>query len=192
MKRFLMIGLALLMALSCFSGCGDGETPVDSPSAGEYGAYEDLFPKLTYEVKTQDGKITEQMYGLYRDEELTTLVGMKDVYFSEETGKMNQYIVTIGLIILEKTVTFKEDNKGNTFLSEMHYSSDGVVAKGNSENNYVDAEGVKIREVAQQEYYSDGASVKKLKVEVYRDGELASTTVQTFDEQGNVTSGEAK
>lgn len=192
MKKFLMIGLALLMALSCLCGCADDNAAVDSPSAGEYGAYEDFFPKLTYEVKNQDGKITEQMYGLYRDEEFKTVVGMKDVYFSEETGKMNQYIVTLGLIVLEKTVTFREDNNGNTFLTEMLYNSDGIVTKGNSENNYVNADGVKIREVAQQEYHTDGISVKKLKVEVYRDGELASTTVQTFDEDGNLTSEEAK
>lgn len=186
MKKFLMIGLAILLIFCGVCGCADNEAAVDSPSAGEYGAYEDLFPKLTYEVKGQDGKVTEQMYTLYRDEEFKTIVGMKDVYFSEETGKMNQYIVTIGLIVVEKTVTFREDDKGNTFLTEIHYDSSGAATRGNSENNYVDDEGVKIREVAEQEYYEDGVTVKKLEVETYRDGELSSTMVQNFDEEGKL------
>lgn len=191
LKRFFSLTLALMLVLSCFASCGKpAESEAGSDRVAEEGAFEDLYSKLIYEVKDQNGVITEQMYGLYRDEALSVAVGSKDVYFNAETGKVSQYVATIGLVSTERTVTFREDLNGSTYMTEIRYSSDGTATSANSQNNYTDSEGVKIKEIANQEYWSDGVTVKNLKIELYRDGELESTTIRKYDESGAMTSEE--
>lgn len=153
----------------------------------DYGSFNGYYGKLEYEVDNGAGAVTERMYTLFSDEALTSSVGQKDVFFDAETGEMIKYNVTIGFDKVELWVNYTCGN-GASYYSEIHFDENEVMTKGNWDNNYTDAEGIKTREVGEQNYYPDGKTIKDYHSEVYHEGELFETTDRQYSEDGKMTS----
>ncbi len=169
MKKILA---AVSAALILLSGCS---VPAGSKEL-DYGSFGDYRSALMYEVRTEDGDVTEQTYALFApdDEEKTSPVGKKDVSYDPESGDMVKYSVTIGLDDIEELVTYGVDDTGGEFYSEMYFDGD-YVTREVWENRYNDREtGEEIREVGERTYYPGTKDYKTVREEVYRDGELVS------------------
>ena len=182
-KKF--IAAALMITALLLAGCGE---TVASTQVLDYGDFEDYYSSLQYEVRNDDGVVTEQMYFLCTDPELTGIAGKKSVYFNGETGEMNRYTVTIGILAVERVYSYTKDDLGLTYYTEMFYDSGQVLKRGTWDNNYFDTEGKTYRDTGEEVYYTDGKTVKTFHLEHYEDGKLVETTDRTFDPHGEMTS----
>lgn len=181
-KKIFAAAAALVMLIS-LAGCAGSANTANT----ENGYFEGYYSGLAYEVKSGDGVITEQMYYLCSDPELSKVVGRKDVYYDEKTGEMNKYTVTIGTTKISQIVSYTNGDDAS-YYSEIIYDDNEKVSNGSWESNYINSDGVGVKELGHQEYYSGGNTVKSFHLEEYRDGELYQTTNREYDEAGNMTS----
>ncbi len=183
MAKKLLAAIAVIALLFC--GCAGKETESENI---DYGYFEGYYSVLAYEVRTDAGIVTEQMYLLCTDEELQDPVGRKDVYFNGETGELTKYTVTLGK---DKTELVVEYVKGDTSsaYSEAYYSDSEKLEKLVWKNDYTDADGNAMTESGEETYYSDGVTKKTFKDETYRGEELVDSKYEEYDEHGTLISG---
>ena len=190
MSKKICAVLAVLLILCSLSGCAAATAQsgkLDGSDSTDYGYVEGYYSQLAYEVKNDNGDVTEQMYFLCTDAEFEDPVGKKSVYFDDK-GKMNKYTITMGVLQTEWIINYVEGDNGSSYFSEMHYGEDEKLLNGKFDNNYTNADGVLIREVGEQEYYEGSAVMKRFFLEEYRDGSLYQTTERLYDEAGKMTS----
>ena len=183
-RKIFAVVAALLMLVS-LAGCED--TPAVSDDI-DYGYVEGYYSDLAHEVKTSGGLIIEQMYFLCTDPEFKNPVGKKDVYFDDNTGKMNKYVVTMGVYNVEQITTYTEGDNNSKYYSDIYFDEDENMTRVAYENIETASDGAVIRVVGEECYYPGGAVKKSLHLEEYRDGELTKTTDCEYDEEGNMTS----
>ena len=181
-RRAFAVFAALFMLISLV-GCED--TPAISDDI-DYGYVEGYYSELAHEVTTRDGIIIEQMYFLCTDPELENAVGKKDVYFDSETGKMNRYVVTIGVFNIEKIFTYNE-GESVKYYSEMYFDEDQNMTLGVFDNSETISDGTVVRSTGEQTYYPGSSVMKTFHMEEYHDGELFQTTDREYDEDGKMT-----
>lgn len=167
-----------------FCGC---EKPAVSDNAEDYGHVDGYYSQLAYEVKNDDGAITELMYFLCTDEELVNAVGRKDVHFDVETGEVTGYTVNIGVEKPEKIINYAV-TENDIYYSEMYFNDEGQIERSSWENHYLKAEGGEVKEVGSEEYYDNGVK-KKSEYTRYQGGEVIETSLTEYDESGNVING---
>ena len=177
MAKKILTVIAAIMLLLC--GCAE---QTDSKNI-DNGFFEGYYSSLAYEVRTDDGTVTEQMYLLCSDEELKEPVGRKDIYFDGETGEVKKYTVTIGE---EKTKLIVEYVKGDSSsaYSEVHYNDSELPERIVWENHYTSTDGSDMKEVGEETYYADGVTKKTFRDETYRGEELVESTYKEYDEHG--------
>lgn len=183
MSRKILAVLAALVIACSFAGCAT-ETQGENI---DYGYFEGYYSQIAYEVRTDAGVLTEQMYFLCTDPEFADPVGKKNVYF-DENGELNKYVVMIGPFKTELLITYAKGDNDSSVYSEIYYDENECMTNGKWDNYYKDPDGVVVRELGEQEFYSDGVTTKSFRLERYLDGELSETTVREYDEEGNMTS----
>ena len=179
MKKFILITLAMLLLILC-CGC---TVPADSKNI-DYGSFDGYYSVLAYEVLGEGDKVVEQMYLLCTDEECTKAAGTKDVFFTD--GDMTKYTVAIGLDDPEQIVSYTSGD-GTVYYTEMYFDG-GVLTRTVWDNSYPDENGDSLRSKGGEEYYSDGVTKKSYCEELYRGGQLETTTVREYSENGEMTS----
>lgn len=155
----------------------------------DYGSYKDYESELAYEVKSEDGQISEQMYYLFRGEydENTVPNGTKDVFFDENGKEVVKYTVTIGTDTIDELVTYATGNDETVYYSEMYFD-DGELARAVWDNQFLGENGKKIRQKGEETYYPESGIKKHFIMETYIDGELNSTSEKDYNENGEVIS----
>lgn len=188
-KKIILMALVAICLIFSLTGCNGKELPTpDEPVAGTAaGEFEGYYSQLNYEVYNDDGTVAEQMYYLCTDEDFTHIAGQKNVYFDSE-GNVKQYVVTMGMLNVEYVINYYVDEFGAIYYSKTYYDDEQKISKGEWDNTHTDPDGIKIREVGHQEYYSGGKTVKSFYLEEYHDGELHQKTTREYDETGAMTS----
>ncbi len=180
MKKLVTV---LVLCLLLLTGCA---SPANSENAVDYGEFKDYFSELSYEVRAEDGTVSERMYILYDDEAHESVSGTKDVFFDVGTGKMTKYLVALGSE-QEKTLVSYSEGDNSSYYSEF-YLTGNVMTKEVWDNEYRDSEGDTVREKGEQDFFDGGSAIRNYREEVYRNGELESTTVREYAEDGSVLS----
>lgn len=178
MKKLIIAMMALMLLLCACSVPTSGKI--------DYGSFEGYYSMLAYEVRGDDGVVTEQMYVLCTDKDFENPAGKKDVFFDADSGEMSKYTVTIGVDEISEIVSYTS-GEGSSYYSEMYFEG-GAIARTVWDNSYPDENGVLLRSKGEQTYYTDGVSVKTFVEEAYRDGVLETTTTREYAEDGSVKS----
>lgn len=177
MKKLIII-LSALTLLLCGCSVPAGSSKID------YGSFEGYYSNLAYEVKGEDGTVSEQFYVLYSDKEMEHAAGTKDVFFDGD--RLLRYSVTIGVVDIEQLVTYNE-GEDSSYYSVMYFGN-GKLTRTEWENKYPDENGYSMRSTGYEIYHPDGRTVKTFREELSRNGELEAITTREYAEDGTVTS----
>lgn len=177
MRKFI-IAITAVMLLLCACSVPAGSKEAD------YGGFEGYYSSLAYEVKGDSGAVAERLYVLSTDEEHENVVGAKDVFFDED-GDMIKYTVTIGVTEIEQIVEYNE-GENSTYYTEMYFEG-GSLTRTVWDNSYLGESGARMQSKGSEEYRTDG-KVKTFREELYRNGELETTTLREYAEDGTLTS----
>ena len=168
--------LAALSAALILAGCS---VPANT-GAMSFGPAEDYEKELAFEVKDDDGKITDQLYILYNDGEKTDVAGKLDVHYRDDNGELRGYEVTIGTTEISELVTYTNSDDGSVYYNEIYF--DGELVTREVWDNLLPGEGgSKMRYTGENTYYPGTSQLKTAQEKVYRDGELESEKNDSYD-----------
>ena len=175
-RKIIAAAAALILLSGCSKAVNGGKL--------DYGYVEGYFSELAYEVRTEDGTVTERMYVLGDEKDFTEPIGRKDVYFDADTGEMTDYTVNIGEDDdPELVISFKQGN-GSSYYTEVHYAEDGRISSVNWENYFPNEDGETVHQTGEETYYP-GSNIKKTFTDMYYlDGELIDSQNITYDAEG--------
>lgn len=193
MKRFksLLLITAAALSLLCLFGCGkDSQVQEPFGTRSDYKNLDGYYIGMANEVKNDSDITIEENYFIYSDEQMTKVVGTMTVDFDNE-GNLKQYEALIGVINIEKLISFSAGDDGSEYYTVVSFNSDGIMTGSDWENIIFNQESSAwILYKGKEKYYKNG-SVKSFYEEQYsKDGEtdrLIQKTEREYSETGELT-----
>ena len=202
LKTKFAICVAVLMAVSlvCLCGCGsepiNNELPVENEVGVEgfntsYGvSLPGYYVRVVSDVSEGD-KVVQRNFYVCTDEEMTKAVGTLTASYGENE-ELTGYEAVIGVIAVEKLVTYSVVDGVSSFYSEINFSAEGITESSSWKNIVIDSDaGETATYIGTQSYYSDGSEhVYREEKYVSADGGeyLESVTEREYDESGKMIS----
>lgn len=197
-KRIVCAMLAAVMLICAFAltGCqeeiSDGtDDTVSSDGASDSGivGLDGYYLRTASEV--QDGDVTvERNYIICLDEELTQAVGTMYAQYSE-TGELKHYEAVVGIVAIEKLLTYSTGNNGSYFTC-VNYNNDNVVESSEWINTVTDPDtGVTTVYEGTLTYYESGVDHEFHEEQYVVEGDdryLSCVTEREYDENGALAS----
>lgn len=165
-------------------------------------ALDGYYIKLSNEV-TDGNVVVEGNYLVCLDRACTQVVGSMTVAYNHESGKMREYKAVIGIMTIEKMISFNKDDTSSYYTS-MTLDDNQLLSAGEWENVTIDSEsGVMNTSIGTVTYFTNGIE-KEYHEEQYigsgkskylasiidrtiaENGSLVSETITNYDENGNV------
>lgn len=196
-----LISIVLLLLALC--GCDDNS----EGGNGQLGSHDKIaldgyYIKLTNEVRNGD-KVVEGNYYVCIDKACTQVVGSMTVAYDTSTGKMREYKAVIGIVSIEKMISFSK-NDSSSYYSSMTFGENQAMSLGEWENVTIDPEnGVMTTSLGNVTYFANGiekdyheeqyiGSGKKkylacvIERVISENGSLVSENITNYDENGNI------